>query len=300
MGRGQGAEVPTHSAPESGASGFHIKRVARGPSCSRPSPAMRSSSDADPDPEAPRPPASPGHSCHPLPWALSAALLLLASAACTACAVRAWVVPGSPASPSPSPAPSSRLPEVPELPPDARSGLPDSPQVRCAPAWARGETATPLWDSFSRATQATPSATRADGQSLSAPECTCSLSRISGLPLIIFPHISLSAFGAPGQDLFTIAYPEGLFFMPKHLGDSYFLFQPPKNLYFLPDPWGCPPFSPKTSLFQGLLEGSRLFFVLNPGGFCPFADPAGWGRVSPQLQVCVFWCMLLEQGERGA
>lgn len=122
MGRGQGAEVPTHSAPESGASGFYIKGVALGPSCSRPSPAMRSSSDAVPDPEAPRPPASPGHSCHPLPWALSAALLLLASAACAACAVRAWGVPGSPASPS------SRLPKVPELPPDARSGLPDSRQ----------------------------------------------------------------------------------------------------------------------------------------------------------------------------
>ncbi|XP_014651420.1 PREDICTED: tumor necrosis factor ligand superfamily member 9 [Ceratotherium simum simum] len=90
---------------------------------------MRSSTDANPDPEAQRPPASPGRGCHPLPWALSAALLLFAGA-CAACVIRAWVVPGAPAlaGPSPGPAPSSRLPEVPELPPDASARLPDSPQ----------------------------------------------------------------------------------------------------------------------------------------------------------------------------
>ncbi|XP_014321935.2 LOW QUALITY PROTEIN: tumor necrosis factor ligand superfamily member 9 [Myotis lucifugus] len=50
---------------------------------------MGSSSDAVPDPEAPRPPASPGPACRRLPWALSAALLLLLAAACAVCAVRA-------------------------------------------------------------------------------------------------------------------------------------------------------------------------------------------------------------------
>ncbi|XP_066217098.1 tumor necrosis factor ligand superfamily member 9 [Saccopteryx leptura] len=88
---------------------------------------MSSSSDAVPDPEAPRPPAPAGHSCRPLLWALSASLLLVAATG-AACVVRAWVVPGAPASPGPSPAPSSRLPEAPEPLPDARARLPDSPQ----------------------------------------------------------------------------------------------------------------------------------------------------------------------------
>ncbi|XP_059552919.1 tumor necrosis factor ligand superfamily member 9 [Myotis daubentonii] len=86
---------------------------------------MGSSSEAIPDPEAPRPPAPPGPACRRLPWALSAALLLLLAAACAACAVRAWELPRRPASPGPCPAPDSRLPE---LPPDARARLPDSPQ----------------------------------------------------------------------------------------------------------------------------------------------------------------------------
>lgn len=86
---------------------------------------MRSSSDAVLDPEAPRPPAPPGPACRRLPWALSAALLLLLAAACAACAVRAWERPRGPASPGPSPAPGWRPPE---LPPDARARLPDSPQ----------------------------------------------------------------------------------------------------------------------------------------------------------------------------
>ncbi|XP_036315982.1 tumor necrosis factor ligand superfamily member 9 [Pipistrellus kuhlii] len=76
---------------------------------------MSSSSDAAPDPEAPRPPAPPGPACRRLPWALSAALLLLLAAACAACAARAW----------PGPAPAGGLPE---RPPDARARLPDSPQ----------------------------------------------------------------------------------------------------------------------------------------------------------------------------
>ncbi|KAM8763436.1 tumor necrosis factor ligand superfamily member 9 [Rhynchonycteris naso] len=88
---------------------------------------MSSSSDAVPDPEAPRPPALTGHSCRPLLWALSASLLLI-TATGAAYVVRAWVMPGGPAPPGPSPAPSSRLPEVPELLPDARARLPDSPQ----------------------------------------------------------------------------------------------------------------------------------------------------------------------------
>lgn len=139
-GLGWGAKVPNRLRPGKrgrGASGFRIKRGALGPSCSRSSPAMPSSSDAVPDPEAPRPPAPPRHACHLLPWALSAALLLLASV-CAFCAVRAWVLTQCPASPGPNPSPSSRLPEVPELPPDARAGLRDSPQVRCAPAWFPG------------------------------------------------------------------------------------------------------------------------------------------------------------------
>ncbi|XP_010965247.3 tumor necrosis factor ligand superfamily member 9 [Camelus bactrianus] len=88
---------------------------------------MRSSTDAAPDPEAQRPPAPAGRACGPLPWALSAALLLLA-AACAACLVRSWAAPGAPVSPSPGPAPSPRLPEGPELAPDARARLPDPPQ----------------------------------------------------------------------------------------------------------------------------------------------------------------------------
>lgn len=126
-GDGGGApRSPTHSAPESGgASGFRIKRGALGPSCSRSSSAMPSSSHAVPDPEAARPPAPRGHACHLLPWVLSAALLLLASV-CAVCAVRVWALTQWPASPGPNLAPSWRLPEV----PDARAGLGDSPQVR--------------------------------------------------------------------------------------------------------------------------------------------------------------------------
>ncbi|XP_054417996.1 tumor necrosis factor ligand superfamily member 9 [Pteronotus mesoamericanus] len=88
---------------------------------------MSSSSEAVPDPEAAQTPASPGHSCRPVPWAVSAALLLIA-AAIAAGVIRVWVVPGGSASPGPSPAPTSRLPEVPELLPDARPRLPDTTQ----------------------------------------------------------------------------------------------------------------------------------------------------------------------------
>ncbi|XP_007460800.1 PREDICTED: tumor necrosis factor ligand superfamily member 9 [Lipotes vexillifer] len=89
---------------------------------------MHSSTQAAPDPEAQRPLALSGRSCHPLPWALSAALLLLA-AACAACLVRAWAAPGAPASQVPGSARSPRLPEGLELTPDARTRLPDSPQA---------------------------------------------------------------------------------------------------------------------------------------------------------------------------
>lgn len=135
---GAGAGIPTVSAPESGASGFSIKRGARDPGGSRPPLAMSSSSDAVPDPEAPRPPAPPGRARARLPWVLSAALLLVA-VTCAACAVRTWVLPGGFASPGPGPGPSpgpdSRLSEAPELLSEARARLPDSPQVRCAPTW---------------------------------------------------------------------------------------------------------------------------------------------------------------------
>ncbi|XP_039734453.1 tumor necrosis factor ligand superfamily member 9 [Pteropus medius] len=85
---------------------------------------MSSSSDAVPDPEAARPPERARPARRARTWALSAALLLLLAAACAACALHPWWVPARPASPGPSPAPSSRLPEVPELPPNARARLP--------------------------------------------------------------------------------------------------------------------------------------------------------------------------------
>eukprot|EP00071_Canis_lupus_P029534 XP_022263091.1 tumor necrosis factor ligand superfamily member 9 [Canis lupus familiaris] len=88
---------------------------------------MRPRSDAAPDPEAPRPPAPPGRACSPLPWALSAAMLLLVGT-CAACALRAWVVPGP------------RPPALPALPaplPDAGARLPDSPQAVFAQLVAR-------------------------------------------------------------------------------------------------------------------------------------------------------------------
>lgn len=81
--------------------------------------------DAAADPEAQRPPAPPGSACSPLPWALSAALLLL-TGVCAFCALRAWEAPRAPAAPGP------RLPGLPEDLPDAGARLPDSPQVRCA------------------------------------------------------------------------------------------------------------------------------------------------------------------------
>ncbi|XP_057566483.1 tumor necrosis factor ligand superfamily member 9 [Hippopotamus amphibius kiboko] len=89
---------------------------------------MLSSTHAAPDPEAQRPPAPSGRSCRPLPWALNVALLLLSTAACTACLVRAWAAPGAPASPVPGSVPSPRLPEDLELTPGARARLPNSPQ----------------------------------------------------------------------------------------------------------------------------------------------------------------------------
>ncbi|XP_045687585.1 tumor necrosis factor ligand superfamily member 9 [Phyllostomus hastatus] len=88
---------------------------------------MSSNSDAVPDPEAPRPLAHRRHGCVPLPWALSVALVLFAAAG-AAYVIRTWVVPRGSASPGPSPAPDSRLPEVPEFLPDARARLPDSTQ----------------------------------------------------------------------------------------------------------------------------------------------------------------------------
>ncbi|XP_032250466.1 tumor necrosis factor ligand superfamily member 9 [Phoca vitulina] len=81
---------------------------------------------ACPDPEAQRPPAPPGSACRPLPWALSAALLLLAGTG-AACVLR-WAAPRAPAAPGPGLPGLPELPELPELLPDARARLPDSPQ----------------------------------------------------------------------------------------------------------------------------------------------------------------------------
>ncbi|XP_016001212.2 tumor necrosis factor ligand superfamily member 9 [Rousettus aegyptiacus] len=83
---------------------------------------MPSGSDAVLDPEAARLPPRAGRTCRLQTWALSAALLLLA-AACAAFAVRSCWVPAGRASPGASPAPSSRLPDDPELLPNDR--LPD-------------------------------------------------------------------------------------------------------------------------------------------------------------------------------
>ncbi|KAB0353640.1 hypothetical protein FD755_023661, partial [Muntiacus reevesi] len=88
---------------------------------------MHSNTVVTPDPEAQRSPASPGRVCNPLPWALSAALLLLA-AACATCLVRFWGVLGTPASPVSSPAPSSILPVGLEQTSDPHARLPNSPQ----------------------------------------------------------------------------------------------------------------------------------------------------------------------------
>ncbi|XP_062966047.1 tumor necrosis factor ligand superfamily member 9 [Cynocephalus volans] len=88
---------------------------------------MGSRAAAAPDPEAQWPAAPPASSCRPLPWALGAALLLLAGT-CAACVARTWAVPGTPASPSPGPAPSPRLRGDPEFPLDAGAGLPDPQQ----------------------------------------------------------------------------------------------------------------------------------------------------------------------------
>uniref|UniRef100_A0A7N5KCA2 TNF superfamily member 9 n=2 Tax=Ailuropoda melanoleuca TaxID=9646 RepID=A0A7N5KCA2_AILME len=63
----------------------------------------------------------PPGACSPLPWALSAALLLL-TGVCAFCALRAWEAPRAPAAPGP------RLPGLPEDLPDAGARLPDSPQ----------------------------------------------------------------------------------------------------------------------------------------------------------------------------
>ncbi|XP_062035365.1 LOW QUALITY PROTEIN: tumor necrosis factor ligand superfamily member 9 [Lepus europaeus] len=78
---------------------------------------------AAPDPEAPWPPAPPARACRPLPWALGAALLLLA-ATCAACVARTWAAPGPALGPSRSP----RTRHGPEPAPDARAGLRDSPR----------------------------------------------------------------------------------------------------------------------------------------------------------------------------
>lgn len=207
-GTGAGSRGPHRLRP--GKRDFRLRYKARSPGrwSSRSSPAMLSNSDAVPDPEAPRPPAPRGHACHPLPWALSAALLLFA-ATCAACAVSAWAVPRSPASPGPSPAPSSRFPEVPELPPDARARLPVAPQVRCAPAWTPGGTPAQLWEPFSILRHPGPTI-----RPSWTPEGTSPLSRTLGVPLLFsYPPKTASASRAPGRDLFTIADPQGHFFM---------------------------------------------------------------------------------------
>lgn len=135
LGRRGRALGSPRSPPRKAGLRHSIKRGARGSGCSRLPPAMSSNSDATPDPEAPRPLAHRRHhGWVPLPWALSIALVLLAGAG-AAYVIRTWVVPRGSASLGASPAPDSRLPDVPEFLPDARARLPDSTQVRCAPTW---------------------------------------------------------------------------------------------------------------------------------------------------------------------
>lgn len=152
---GRGGREPTYPAgrwdphgPLPGKRDLAIKGRALDPARSRPQPAMHSSNLATPDPEAQRSPAPPGRVCNPLPWALSAALLLLA-AACATCVVRVWGVPGTPASPVSSPAPSSILPVGLEQTSDPHARLPNSPQVRYCPIWTPRETRTQPRDPFS-------------------------------------------------------------------------------------------------------------------------------------------------------
>lgn len=147
-----GTNLPSGSLgsprPLPGKQGLAIKGRALDPARSRPQPAMHSNTLVTPDPEAQRSPASPGRVCNPLPWALSAALLLLA-AACATCVVRVWGVPGTPASPVSSPAPSSILPVGLEQTSDPHARLPNSPQVRYCPIWTPRETCTQPRDPFS-------------------------------------------------------------------------------------------------------------------------------------------------------
>ncbi|XP_076975647.1 tumor necrosis factor ligand superfamily member 9 [Tamandua tetradactyla] len=96
---------------------------------------MRPSSDATPDPEAPRPPASPGCALRRLGWALGTVLMLLAGACAAICVARFWTAP--PAAAPPAPASSPRLRELPQLPPDGRARLPGLPQGGFAQLVAR-------------------------------------------------------------------------------------------------------------------------------------------------------------------
>lgn len=175
---------------------------------------------ACPDPEAQRPPAPPGSACRPLPWALSAALLLLAGTG-AACVLR-WAAPRAPAAPGPGLPGLPELPELPELLPDARARLPDSPQVRCArnPFSHPGPREHPFFiQDFGGHPRETPSASR-----------------------------------APEGNPFSIADPEGSSLSPTGRGTPR-SFLTPGEPRFSPAPLGSPPFLPK-----GPLEGLAPLF----------------------------------------
>lgn len=206
-GRGAGiSPLPAPPRPGKRDSGAAIKRTASARAAVLPL-AMPATSDAGSDPEAARPPATSARACHPLPWALSAALLLLA-AACAYCALRAW----APGAPGPGPPPDAQPPASLELPPDAGARLPAASQVRRSPTWAPGSPLHPT-----------------------SPEDPPSVPPAAGSP----PRLS-DARGHPffiqdvGGHRF-IADPENTaFYTSDNGGDSHFLFWLPENLGFLP------------------------------------------------------------------
>lgn len=222
---------------------------------------MPATSDAGSDPEAARPPATSARACHPLPWALSAALLLLA-AACAYCALRAW----APGAPGPGPPPDAQPPASLELPPDAGARLPAASQVRRSPTWAPG---SPLHPHFPRG----------------SPFCT---------PCRGIPTAPLGRPRAP------LLYP-GRWGAPLHRGPREHRFLYLRQRRGLPLSLlapGEPRLSPGRSGTPHVLPrppGANLFSLLNPR-VAGLADPMGRLGHQPQGDGCVPW----DQGGEGA